>query len=360
MVRNKVLILLVFLITFCKKAMDNEIYLEPVNVSNNSGCSQCPSIAIDSKGTVHLVWQDNTLGNEEIFYAFKPKSARWSKPINISNDSYPSYLPKLKVDKNDNLHIVWCGSSQRIFYRQRRKDGKWSILEIINTVEPIRELKIDVDSVGRVFMIWSAWTGDIYRIYFSVREINGVWTPPVPIISGCQGEDIKGIAINVDKKGNIHVVFTQGKGRQCIFYIMRDTKGVWSQPLNILPADSMVYLPVLTSDKEENIHVSWYSFFRLGFVYMYKSLQGDWSLPEHPDLVGFPWDIAVDENGTVYICYSFTKLVKKPKNGNWEKPFIVVQRKDENPSYLVIDNFGIKHIAYHSNEEVYYVEVKDY
>ena len=38
-----------------------------INLSNNSGISECPSITI-SKNGFHVVWEDDTPGNHEIFY----------------------------------------------------------------------------------------------------------------------------------------------------------------------------------------------------------------------------------------------------------------------------------------------------
>jgi hypothetical protein len=38
-----------------------------INLSNNSGISECPSITI-SKNGIHVVWEDNTTGNHEVFY----------------------------------------------------------------------------------------------------------------------------------------------------------------------------------------------------------------------------------------------------------------------------------------------------
>ena len=38
-----------------------------MNISNNDGTSECPSIAI-SKDKIHIVWEDDTLGNHEVFY----------------------------------------------------------------------------------------------------------------------------------------------------------------------------------------------------------------------------------------------------------------------------------------------------
>jgi hypothetical protein len=46
-----------------------------MNLSNNDGTSECPSIAI-SKNKLHLVWEDDTLGNHEVFY----------KSINYTDD----------------------------------------------------------------------------------------------------------------------------------------------------------------------------------------------------------------------------------------------------------------------------------
>jgi hypothetical protein len=37
------------------------------NISNNKGTSECPSIAI-SKNIVYAIWEDDTLGNHEIFF----------------------------------------------------------------------------------------------------------------------------------------------------------------------------------------------------------------------------------------------------------------------------------------------------
>jgi hypothetical protein len=42
-----------------------------INLSNNSGISECPSITI-SKNGLHVVWEDDTPGNHEIFYKRLP------------------------------------------------------------------------------------------------------------------------------------------------------------------------------------------------------------------------------------------------------------------------------------------------
>jgi hypothetical protein len=41
---------------------------QPVNLSNNDGISECPSIAV-SGSSIFVVWEDRTVGNNEIFFA---------------------------------------------------------------------------------------------------------------------------------------------------------------------------------------------------------------------------------------------------------------------------------------------------
>jgi hypothetical protein len=40
---------------------------KPINVSNNIGISECPSITV-SRNMIHMIWEDDTTGNHEILY----------------------------------------------------------------------------------------------------------------------------------------------------------------------------------------------------------------------------------------------------------------------------------------------------
>lgn len=47
---------------------DGRTFTEPVNISNNAGISECPSIAV-SGHSIFVAWEDRTAGNNEILYA---------------------------------------------------------------------------------------------------------------------------------------------------------------------------------------------------------------------------------------------------------------------------------------------------
>jgi hypothetical protein len=40
---------------------------KPMNVSNNIGISECPSITVSTNG-IHMIWEDDTTGNHEVLY----------------------------------------------------------------------------------------------------------------------------------------------------------------------------------------------------------------------------------------------------------------------------------------------------
>ena len=54
-------------IFFTKSNMNGTSIDKPVNVSNNTGISECPSITV-SKNGIHMVWEDETTGNHEVLY----------------------------------------------------------------------------------------------------------------------------------------------------------------------------------------------------------------------------------------------------------------------------------------------------
>jgi ABC-type phosphate transport system substrate-binding protein len=49
-------------------SINGSVFTEPMNLSNNEGVSECPSIAV-SDTHVFVVWEDRTVGNNEIFMA---------------------------------------------------------------------------------------------------------------------------------------------------------------------------------------------------------------------------------------------------------------------------------------------------
>ncbi|MBN1272366.1 MAG: exo-alpha-sialidase [Candidatus Aminicenantes bacterium] len=78
--------------------------------------SQDPDIAVDSEGTIHIVWKLFISANQNEIYYIKSTSGvsaqnagmSWETPVNLSQTGSVSYDPRITVDSADNLNILWA------------------------------------------------------------------------------------------------------------------------------------------------------------------------------------------------------------------------------------------------------------
>ena len=262
LLRFLLFLILSFLITasLCKTKPppQEEEFLEPVNVSNTPGASYHLAIAGDSKGTVHLVWCDETPGNEEIFYAYKPKGGLWSTPVDISNNPWCSRFPCIAVDKNDVIHLAWQNSSAgrwRIFYSRKAPESSWSIPETITGEWDYVVPKLAVDSIGNVHLAWS-YGGYYSGIRYTMRTNDGFWLPQMTVAERALNCDP---AIAVDNQGNVHLIWAKVKDDYTgvdILYSMKSGNGGWSSP-EIIRSHPTGHDVSICVDNQENIICVW-------------------------------------------------------------------------------------------------------
>jgi hypothetical protein len=284
-----ILVVVVISISSLCKRKPEENYLESVNVSNNSGRSENPSIAVDSNNTVHLVWNDDTPGNEEIFYAYKPANGNWSAPINISNNSRASRSPCITVDNSNIIHLAWQDCSPdgywRIFYCQKSINGTWTIPETITGeymyVAPI----IAVDDSENVHLVWN-FGGYYPGLRYSKRTKSGIWSSQTTII-GPNGN--WNPSITADCKNNVHLAWYKDDsiyGLGNIFYSMKSENNSWTQPINISNTGKVNFYNVIIADDQGNIHFAWYDmtqpYLTPRILYREKKSDGTWTNPVAP------------------------------------------------------------------------------
>jgi hypothetical protein len=93
---------------YFKKSKDNgNTFSKPINLSNNTGFSEHPQIAISNNG-IFIVWADNTHSNntEIMFTKSIDDGTEFSKVINLSNTSKNSNNVEISAF-NENVYVVW-------------------------------------------------------------------------------------------------------------------------------------------------------------------------------------------------------------------------------------------------------------
>ena len=82
-----------------------------VNLSNNSGFSEHPQIAVNGTN-VYVVWADNTSLNRDIYFISSTDGGQtFGDIINLSNNTADSYNQEISVF-GDNVYITWLDSQK--------------------------------------------------------------------------------------------------------------------------------------------------------------------------------------------------------------------------------------------------------
>ena len=93
----------------------------PIRLTWNSGRSIRQNFAINSYNILHIVWDDDTPGNNEIFQKWSTnRGLAWSVQHRLSWNSGNSVAADIIADNKDNLHLVWSDIAPgnfEIFYR---------------------------------------------------------------------------------------------------------------------------------------------------------------------------------------------------------------------------------------------------
>ena len=89
---------------------------EPAAIADTSE-STYPSVGIDFRDNVHLVWElRNRLNNPtRIMYSYFSNS-QWSPPLDLTGVIGGSGRPTVKLDNKGNCHVVWASLDHGIYY----------------------------------------------------------------------------------------------------------------------------------------------------------------------------------------------------------------------------------------------------
>jgi len=163
---------------------------EPVrNLSNNSGTSGLPQISSQGNN-VYVVWQDNTNGNYDIF--FKPSLATGTKfkaVRNLSNNSGTSQLPQI-TSQGTNVYVAWQDNTTGnydIFFKRSPNGGTgFRSVNIMNKEGNSIYPKLTAQG-SNIYVVWQNNSTGNYDVYFQPFNSNGTKFKSVRNLSNNNG-----------------------------------------------------------------------------------------------------------------------------------------------------------------------------
>ena len=144
------------------------------------------SIDLDSKNVVHIVYLDNANGDLKYCYkGIEEADAYWKFEI-IESDGKVGYYAKMKIDKNNNIHVVYYDATQKALKYAVKKGDNWIKMIVDKNDDPGRFNSIFVDSNFNVYVSYfvektkeiryAVYDGKAWKIETVVRGRAGGWS----------------------------------------------------------------------------------------------------------------------------------------------------------------------------------------
>ncbi len=175
---------------------------EPIQVAGSAMDCRHVSLALDSQNNVHMVWNDQRSGQNEIYYSKVSHEGERLVTAKLISDEVetPSFMPDLAVDAWDDLHLAWAVekyqgigivvSYEDIYYQKLDNDGNklGQLIQVTGTTYPTEipqrdEPCVSVSSGGEIFLSWRDSRDEIvftdttnypeYEIYFCKLDDQG-------------------------------------------------------------------------------------------------------------------------------------------------------------------------------------------
>lgn len=348
-----------------------------VSISDDPDCdiSVYPALDVDKYGDVHVVWVDtgDIQGSgpdmDIIYRKYSSASKSWSglKVISIGTDDNRSTYPDIAVGPEGNIHIAWqengnyanCGTDNDTFYRKfDAGKSEWSLLYIISQDAVCGESinpDIITDPWGNMHIFWIdngniAGSGfDYDLIGRSWNQTFDSWSSLKVFTEGMSGDSHISSAAT-DKNGDIHIIWSdrtdhQGSGTDFDAYYQKwdpktdDLEGLKVLDPNENISDNVYNLEIVVS-KNGSVFTCWDTVANTG---VYADIHLDHRLPDGTwrDTVkitdstskAYYPDLAVDNKGIVYICWSDNENF----DSNGEDQDIVCSKYGSYPSNVKLE-----------------------
>ena len=229
-----------------------------------SGDSYYPAIAVDSSGYLHVVWNDGTPGNAEIYYKRSTNGgASWSSNQRLTWTATGSYDADIAVDSSGGVHVVWqqyASGIEEIYYKRSTDGGtSWLPSQRLTWTSAASELPaIAVDGVDRIHVVWDDYTPGYPDIYYRRSVTGGAsWTATQRLTWTSGFSSFPAIACS--PAGHLHVVLHDYMpGNFEIYYLAGSNGGTtWSSPRRLTWNSGNSFAPAIAAHSSGLLHVVW-------------------------------------------------------------------------------------------------------
>jgi hypothetical protein len=232
-----------------------------------SGSSLDPAVPADPAGHIHLCWADETYRNWEIYHKQSSDAGTtWTEKKKLSTTLGRSWRPSMVSASATHVHVVWEDDTPdtdvpEVYYTKSTDGGdNWaSNRRITYTSGGSLNPDLAVDPFGDLHAVWEDWTPGSYEIYYKKSTDGGAtWTSAERLT---WTPDISRFAdILADPSGQLHVVWRDRTPGNYEVYYRESTDGgiTWEAKRRLTWTFGESYNPVIAVEASGALHVVWF------------------------------------------------------------------------------------------------------
>ncbi len=209
-------------------------------------CQLSSAMAIDAADTLHLIW----MAEDRILWSSKPRDGDWSSAVPLSAETAYASQPSIAVDSRGGLHVVWL--QDQLWHVFKAAGQPWSQPVVISgPAQHIWTCSLAVDSADVAHVVWLDSSRSEQRAEFlhTYASSGGDWSPPAAIPAHALSGNT--MALAAVGAGNLILIW----GDQQVRYATKLAGQPWSAPASI-PNSSPFALAVM-GDQAGYVHVTW-------------------------------------------------------------------------------------------------------
>jgi BNR repeat-like domain len=233
-------------------------------ISWTADSSDVPAIAIGPGGVLHVVWQDLTPGNWEIYCRRSPDGGMsWNAAKRITWTPGDSFAPDVAADSGSIVHAVWSDNTPgnyEIYYRKSPDGGTtWGTARRLTwTAGSSSSPAIAMDADNVLHVVWDDMTSGAASIYYKRSTDKGnTWSVSKKLTSS-SGNSMRP-ALVIDSSKTLHAAWWDDTPGNPEIYHKRSTDGgsTWSAAQRLTWTSGKSYDPAIAAGPGQTLFVVW-------------------------------------------------------------------------------------------------------
>ena len=223
-------------VLFTKSTDGGATFTTPANISNNSGDSGLPQLAV-SGNNVYVAWENIGLGNFDVFVAKSTDNGNsFTFPVNVSNNEAPSGAPQI-IASGNNIYVSWMDKTSGnydVFVAKSSNAGSifGTPINVSKTLKDSGYQQMAASGTD-IYVVWTETiSNENYDVFFA-KSTDGGSTFDAPVnISNNVGPSAWA---QVTAQNNIYVAWEDSTAGNYDIFIAKSTDGgsTFGAPINV-------------------------------------------------------------------------------------------------------------------------------